>query len=253
MDSRNHGTGAQILTDLGVQRLRLITNNPAKFGGLDGHGLQIVGRVGLPVAENPHNVRYLRTKQDRMGHRLSRPPVGGDWPSCRRLLPMRGSEPMRNARSGQASRIARAVGRAMCGASADAFLREFAIVTRPKREYVAWWSGSCRLRSVMASHHLTTCPVARPSCWSPGHEPVRTFTTAGHQSFVGRPYALPAPWLSCRFLGLTRSPGTGRRGSGSVSRNPCGRGAAGVRLAGWFLRRVRCGWRGGRRVPRPGR
>ena len=77
MDSRNYGTGAQILTDLGVQRLRLITNNPAKFGGLDGHGLQIVGRVGLPVAENPHNVRYLRTKQDRMGHRLSRPPVAG--------------------------------------------------------------------------------------------------------------------------------------------------------------------------------
>lgn len=72
VDSRNYGTGAQILTDLGIRRLRLITNNPAKFGGLDGHGLQIVGRVGMPVAENPHNVRYLRTKQERMGHRLTR-------------------------------------------------------------------------------------------------------------------------------------------------------------------------------------
>ena len=52
MDSRNYGTGAQILTDLGVQRLRLITNNPAKFGGLDGHGLQIVGRALAARAES---------------------------------------------------------------------------------------------------------------------------------------------------------------------------------------------------------
>ncbi|MFC5995036.1 bifunctional 3,4-dihydroxy-2-butanone-4-phosphate synthase/GTP cyclohydrolase II [Pseudonocardia hispaniensis] len=68
VDSRNYGTGAQILTDLGVRRIRLITNNPAKYGGLDGHGLEIVSRVALPPAENPHNIRYLRTKQDRMGH-----------------------------------------------------------------------------------------------------------------------------------------------------------------------------------------
>lgn len=60
--------GAQILVDLGVRRLRLITNNPAEYGGLDGHGLDIVGRVGLPTIENPHDVRYLRTEQDRMGH-----------------------------------------------------------------------------------------------------------------------------------------------------------------------------------------
>ncbi|MBW0111849.1 bifunctional 3,4-dihydroxy-2-butanone-4-phosphate synthase/GTP cyclohydrolase II [Pseudonocardia sp. KRD-182] len=68
VDSRSYGTGAQILTDLGVRRIRLITNNPAKYGGLGGHGLEIVGRVALPVTENPHNVRYLRTKRDRMGH-----------------------------------------------------------------------------------------------------------------------------------------------------------------------------------------
>lgn len=70
-DSRSYGVGAQILSSLGINRLRLITNNPAKFGGLDGYGLQIVGRVALPVVETPHNVRYLRTKRDRMGHRLS--------------------------------------------------------------------------------------------------------------------------------------------------------------------------------------
>jgi 3,4-dihydroxy 2-butanone 4-phosphate synthase/GTP cyclohydrolase II len=68
VDSRSYGTGAQILTDLGIRRIRLITNNPAKYGGLDGHGLEIAGRVALPTAENPHNIRYLRTKQDRMGH-----------------------------------------------------------------------------------------------------------------------------------------------------------------------------------------
>lgn len=74
VDSRNYGTGAQILADLGIQRLRLITNNPAKYGGLDGHGLCIVGRVGLPTASTPHNVRYLRTKQERLGHRFTAAP-----------------------------------------------------------------------------------------------------------------------------------------------------------------------------------
>jgi 3,4-dihydroxy 2-butanone 4-phosphate synthase / GTP cyclohydrolase II len=69
-DSRSYGVGSQILGDLGINRLRLITNNPAKFGGLEGYGLSIVGRVALPVVETPHNVRYLRTKRDRMGHDL---------------------------------------------------------------------------------------------------------------------------------------------------------------------------------------
>ncbi|MCE0768474.1 bifunctional 3,4-dihydroxy-2-butanone-4-phosphate synthase/GTP cyclohydrolase II, partial [Pseudonocardia kujensis] len=71
VDSRSYGVGAQILADLGITRLRLITNNPAKYGGLDGYGLEIVGRVGLPSAPSPHNLRYLRTKQERMGHVLS--------------------------------------------------------------------------------------------------------------------------------------------------------------------------------------
>ena len=70
VDSRSYGVGAQILSDLGVRRLRLITNNPAKFGGLAGYGLEIVGRVALPSAITPHNLRYLRTKRDRMGHQL---------------------------------------------------------------------------------------------------------------------------------------------------------------------------------------
>ncbi|MEV6895987.1 bifunctional 3,4-dihydroxy-2-butanone-4-phosphate synthase/GTP cyclohydrolase II [Amycolatopsis sp. NPDC051372] len=70
VDSRSYGIGAQILTDLGVRRMRLITNNPAKYGGLEGYALDIVGRVRLPVTQTPHNVRYLRTKQERMGHDL---------------------------------------------------------------------------------------------------------------------------------------------------------------------------------------
>lgn len=90
VDSRSYGTGAQILTVLGIQRLRLITNNPAKFGGLDGHGLQIVGRVGLPVAENPHNLRYLRTKQERMGHRLVRTVTDGGVHEVPRVAPHAG-------------------------------------------------------------------------------------------------------------------------------------------------------------------
>jgi 3,4-dihydroxy 2-butanone 4-phosphate synthase / GTP cyclohydrolase II len=69
-DARDYGTGAQILYDLGVRSMRLITNNPAKRAGLSGHGLRIVGRESLPIRPHPENVRYLRTKRDRMGHML---------------------------------------------------------------------------------------------------------------------------------------------------------------------------------------
>ncbi|MGY1746506.1 bifunctional 3,4-dihydroxy-2-butanone-4-phosphate synthase/GTP cyclohydrolase II [Blastococcus sp. SYSU D00695] len=71
VDSRHYGVGAQILGELGIRRLRLITNNPAKYGGLDGYGLEVVGRVASPVAVTRHNWRYLQTKRDRMGHDLS--------------------------------------------------------------------------------------------------------------------------------------------------------------------------------------
>ena len=69
-DARDYGTGAQILADLGVRTMRLLTNNPAKRAGLEGFGLSIVGRVPLPVHANSHNLRYLRVKRDRMGHDL---------------------------------------------------------------------------------------------------------------------------------------------------------------------------------------
>jgi 3,4-dihydroxy 2-butanone 4-phosphate synthase / GTP cyclohydrolase II len=70
VDSRSYGIGAQVLSDLGIRRIRLITNNPAKYGGLEGHGLELVGRVALPTVPTPHNVRYLRTKRERMQHVL---------------------------------------------------------------------------------------------------------------------------------------------------------------------------------------
>ncbi|MGH3829759.1 MAG: bifunctional 3,4-dihydroxy-2-butanone-4-phosphate synthase/GTP cyclohydrolase II [Pseudonocardiaceae bacterium] len=69
-DARDYGTGAQILVDLGVRSMRLLTNNPAKRAGLEGYGLTITGRVALPIRPNPENLRYLRTKRDRMGHDL---------------------------------------------------------------------------------------------------------------------------------------------------------------------------------------
>jgi len=70
-DARDYGTGAQILVDLGVRSMRLLTNNPAKRAGMEGYGLAITGRVALPVRTNPENLRYLRTKRDRMGHDLA--------------------------------------------------------------------------------------------------------------------------------------------------------------------------------------
>jgi 3,4-dihydroxy 2-butanone 4-phosphate synthase / GTP cyclohydrolase II len=70
MDLREYGLGAQILSDLGVHKIRLLTNNPRKMVGLSGHGLEIVGRV--PIKSKPHaqNARYLRTKKSKMGHLL---------------------------------------------------------------------------------------------------------------------------------------------------------------------------------------
>jgi 3,4-dihydroxy 2-butanone 4-phosphate synthase/GTP cyclohydrolase II len=70
VDSRQYGTGAQILVDLGVTSMRLMTNNPVKYGGLEGFGLNIVERVPLESSPTPFNIDYLRTKRERMGHLL---------------------------------------------------------------------------------------------------------------------------------------------------------------------------------------
>ncbi len=70
IDSREYGIGAQILVDLGVTSMRLMTNNPSKYGGLDGFGIKITGRVPLESVPNPENIKYLRTKRERMGHLL---------------------------------------------------------------------------------------------------------------------------------------------------------------------------------------
>jgi 3,4-dihydroxy 2-butanone 4-phosphate synthase/GTP cyclohydrolase II len=69
-DVRDYGIGAQILIDLGVKRMELLTNNPRKFHALDGYGLEIVKRVPIVAAPNERNVNYLRTKKDKMGHLL---------------------------------------------------------------------------------------------------------------------------------------------------------------------------------------
>ena len=73
VDSREYGIGAQILADLGVNKLRLITNNPAKYGGLEGYGLEITERVAMKPLPTEENLKYLQTKRDRMGHLLDLP------------------------------------------------------------------------------------------------------------------------------------------------------------------------------------
>ncbi|SEG74072.1 GTP cyclohydrolase II /3,4-dihydroxy-2-butanone 4-phosphate synthase [Actinacidiphila yanglinensis] len=69
-DARDYAAAAHILADLGVRSLRLMTNNPAKSTALARHGIEVLARVPMPVAAGEHNVRYLRTKRDRMGHEL---------------------------------------------------------------------------------------------------------------------------------------------------------------------------------------
>ncbi len=68
VDSREYGIGAQILADLGARELRLMTNNPAKYGGIAGYGLSVVERVSIITASTPENSSYLATKRDRLGH-----------------------------------------------------------------------------------------------------------------------------------------------------------------------------------------
>lgn len=69
-DRRDYGIGMQILVDLGVHEMRLLTNNPTKRAGLEGYGLKVVERVSIIIEPNPHNVRYLETKRTKMGHLL---------------------------------------------------------------------------------------------------------------------------------------------------------------------------------------
>jgi len=74
-DARDYGTGAQILADLGVTSVKLLTNNPDKLSGVQGYGIDVVERRGISIDPTEHNLRYLRTKRDRMGHHL---PTGTD-------------------------------------------------------------------------------------------------------------------------------------------------------------------------------
>jgi len=68
MDLREYGLGAQILTDLGLKTIRLLTNNPKKVVGLEGYGLEIVEQVPIQIKANPHNAKYLKTKREKLGH-----------------------------------------------------------------------------------------------------------------------------------------------------------------------------------------
>ena len=70
MDLREYGLGAQILVDLGLKKIRLLTNNPKKVVGLKGYGLEIVEQVPIKIKPNPHNERYLKTKREKLGHIL---------------------------------------------------------------------------------------------------------------------------------------------------------------------------------------
>jgi len=69
-DLRDYGIGAQILRDLGVRRMKLITNNPKKIVGLEGYGLEVVDRISVEIEPDPENLRYLQTKKDKLGHML---------------------------------------------------------------------------------------------------------------------------------------------------------------------------------------
>ena len=74
-DLRDYGIGAQILADLGLHKIRLLTNNPKKVIGLEGYGLKVMATVPIIVTPNPHNLQYLKTKREKMGHLLEIPKI----------------------------------------------------------------------------------------------------------------------------------------------------------------------------------
>ncbi|MDE2292871.1 MAG: bifunctional 3,4-dihydroxy-2-butanone-4-phosphate synthase/GTP cyclohydrolase II, partial [Elusimicrobia bacterium] len=74
-DLREYGIGAQILSDLGLTTIRLLTNNPRKIVGLGAFGLRVTGRMPLQMPPNPHNARYFRTKRRKLGHMLDLAPL----------------------------------------------------------------------------------------------------------------------------------------------------------------------------------
>jgi 3,4-dihydroxy 2-butanone 4-phosphate synthase / GTP cyclohydrolase II len=76
-DERDYGVGAQILRDLNISKIRLITNNPTKRAGLEGYGLEMVEHIPLEISPNKHNTKYLKTKKDKMGHSLKATELGG--------------------------------------------------------------------------------------------------------------------------------------------------------------------------------
>ncbi|TMD06042.1 MAG: bifunctional 3,4-dihydroxy-2-butanone-4-phosphate synthase/GTP cyclohydrolase II, partial [Chloroflexi bacterium] len=69
-DRREYGIGSQILADLGVRKMRILTNNPRKYTGVEGFGLEVVEQVPIKIKPNPHNERYLKTKKEKLGHLL---------------------------------------------------------------------------------------------------------------------------------------------------------------------------------------
>ncbi len=80
VDKRDYGIGSQILADLGVKEMRIITNNPRKIFGLEGYGMKIVGRVPMQTAPTPYNKRYMATKRSKLGHLFENPLPHGDHP-----------------------------------------------------------------------------------------------------------------------------------------------------------------------------
>ena len=78
MDQRDYGIGAQILRHLGITKLKLVSNNPKKRIGLMGYGLEIVENIPIEISSNPHNVKYLLTKRDKLGHEIMPAPSDMD-------------------------------------------------------------------------------------------------------------------------------------------------------------------------------
>ncbi len=158
-DLRDYGIGAQILVDLGLGSIRILTNNPKKIRGLEGYGLSVSAQIPIEHAPNEHNAAYLRTKAERMGHTLHHQGLNLDEKMLR--------DERRKARTGAVPDLQRR-GRAVSGS--------YAVVIGRFYEDLAerLLSAGARRRSsgpARRRRRCSTCP-ARSSCrWRPSTRP----------------------------------------------------------------------------------
>ena len=217
-DLRNYGVGAQILSDLGVHRLRLITNNPRKIAGLGGYGLQVEDRVPLVMDPGQHNASYLQTKQDKLGHLMDSAEAPGPGPAA--VLAWQGSS--RAMARGAQQPTSGAFGGADAGPEPVSQASTPGDQDDPKRQEAAWeellanhwqdlhaWASEHQLELQREDHPRLLALLDRPS--------LAVLVTGSNPEVLQSGLARMAAWPATQSVCLLLAPDAQRSTHPSVS------------------------------------